>query len=110
MKKFGAKSFKACGCGKKSCKICTIPDNATKLIFHTTNKKKTYTLKPTSKEIRYFLKFNDCHFSSGWQISKVKDVKLFNREKSFDSTETTYLEINKKQYNYLLKIIKRNFK
>jgi len=71
MKKFGTKSFKACVCGKKSCDVCTttILDNATKLIFHTTNKKKTYTLKPTEKQLKSMKIF--------WAMLKKEQDKFY---------------------------------
>jgi hypothetical protein len=70
MKKFGTKSFKACGCGKKSCKICTIPDNATKLIFHTANKIKR-TLKPTKKQLEVMKLF--------WAMLQQEEIRFSAR-------------------------------
>jgi len=78
MKKFGIKSFKACGCGKKSCKICTIPDNAIKLIFHTTNKKnKKHTLKPTKKQ----LEIMRLYFNMLEQEENIFFMKVYELEK-----------------------------
>jgi hypothetical protein len=60
------------------------------------------------KEIKYFLKFSDGQcYSSGWTISKIKNLREFNREKEFDYEKTIYLEINKKQFNYLLRVWKK---
>ena len=63
------------------------------------------------KEIKYFLRFLDGQcYSSKWIISKVKNLREFNREKEFDYEKYIYLEINKKQFNYLLKCWKKGFK